>query len=337
MLYIRADMNSTIATGHMMRCLSIADAAREQGESAAFLLADRQAVPLLEQRGYGSIVLDSPWDDMEAELPALEAAIKGRGIQKVLIDSYQVTPRYLEQVTRMASTIYIDDLDRFLYPVDALAYYAVDWESHHYAQRYPGAKLLLGPSYAPLRKAFQDCGAKRIAPQVESLLLLSGGTDSYGVLGKLLEGISKGDYQRIEVICGMYDPHEAGLRRKYQGCSNIHFYKAVADMEAHMARADLAIAAGGTTLYELCAMGVPTISYSMADNQMRNVEWFQENAVIDYAGDARHTDVAACACRLLGQYRMDAGLRQERSIKMQKLVDGKGALRVAEGLGTKLK
>ncbi len=329
MLYIRADMNHMVATGHMMRCLSIADAAREQGEDAAFLLADRQAVPLLAQRGYGAIVLDSPWDDMEAELPALEEVIRGREIRKILIDSYRVTPGYLEKVSQMAYTVYIDDLDRFSYPVDALVYYAADWESHCYSQRYGETKLLLGPSYTPLRKAFQGCREKEIAPQAESLLLLSGGTDPYGMLDKLLEEIRIGDYRRIEVICGMYDSQEMGLRRKYGNCGNVHFYKAVADMEAHMAHADLAVAAGGTTLYELCALGVPAISYSMADNQLPNVGWFHKNAVIDYAGDVRFTDAAGEACRLLEQYHGDARLRQERSRRMQKLIDGKGAFRIA--------
>lgn len=346
MLYIRADMNDTIATGHIMRCLSIAEAARELGEQTVFLLADGQAVPLLEQKGYGSIVLHSPWNHMEAELPALQKAIEERGIQKLLVDSYQVTPMYLEKVSQMAKVIYIDDVDRFHYPVNGLIYYAVDWELHHYAERYQeGSKchgkgnrmgrpprLLLGTEYAPLRKAFQDCGKKEIKPKAENLLLLSGGTDPYGILGKILERINRKPYKRVEVICGMYDPQYGHLREQYQKDANVHFYKAVSDMEAHMEGADLAVAAGGTTLYELCAMGVPTISYSMADNQVRNVQRFQEIQVIDYAGDVRDTDVAGNVSGFLSRYYENAALRQERSQRMQRLVDGRGAIRIAEGI-----
>ena len=51
MLYIRTDMNETIATGHMMRCLSIADAAKKQGQETVFLVADAQAQELLKKRG----------------------------------------------------------------------------------------------------------------------------------------------------------------------------------------------------------------------------------------------------------------------------------------------
>ena len=52
MLYIRADMNNRVATGHMMRCLSIADAASSLGEEVTFLLADNQALGLIKERGY---------------------------------------------------------------------------------------------------------------------------------------------------------------------------------------------------------------------------------------------------------------------------------------------
>lgn len=69
MLYIRTDMNNMIATGHVMRCLAIAEAAKEQGEQVTFLLSDEQAVELIEQRGYQTIVLHTSWYDMESELP----------------------------------------------------------------------------------------------------------------------------------------------------------------------------------------------------------------------------------------------------------------------------
>ena len=75
MLYIRADMNEQIATGHIMRCLSIADALIVAGESVTFILADEQAVDLLKQRGYDAIVLHTEWNQMEKELPALSHVI----------------------------------------------------------------------------------------------------------------------------------------------------------------------------------------------------------------------------------------------------------------------
>ena len=99
-----------------------------------------------------------------------------------------------------------------------------------------------------------------------------------------------------------------------------------------MSRACMAVTAGGTTLYELCAMGVPTVSYSMADNQIPNVQKFHEMQLIDYTGDIRNTDVAGHISGLLEKYQEDMSLRQERSQRMQELVDGKGAARIADGI-----
>ena len=69
-----------------------------------------------------------------------------------------------------------------------------------------------------------------------------------------------------------------------------------------MKKADIAISAGGTTLYELCACGTPTISYSFADNQLDNVEQFQKDELIDYAGDVRKTNIFENVKKRLNQY-----------------------------------
>ena len=91
MIFIRTDMNEKIATGHVMRCLSIADALKEQGKEVHFLLADEQAQNLIQSRGYESIVLHTVWNDMDSEIPVLLAAIDRYKITRILIDSYQVT------------------------------------------------------------------------------------------------------------------------------------------------------------------------------------------------------------------------------------------------------
>ena len=115
MLYIRTDMNDKIATGHLMRCLSIADVAKQYGEDTVFLLADEQAVEILRSRGHQFIVLHTKWNDMDSELQVIENVISERKIDKILIDSYQVTENYLKRLTDRVTTFYIDDLNAFIY------------------------------------------------------------------------------------------------------------------------------------------------------------------------------------------------------------------------------
>lgn len=323
-------MNQVIATGHVMRDLSIAHAASQLGERVIFILADSQAVSYIADKGYESIVLDTKWNDLEAELPVMEKVIKENGITSLLVDSYQVTETYLRELSAMTKVIYLDDLNAFHYEADAIICYANYWEKFQYPQRYQNVKLYLGTEYMPLRKVFSDIGDKKIKDKVEALLLMSGGNDEKHILSGILEAVSITDFKNITVICGKYYAGYERLVDKYKDYENICIYQAVTDIEKYMQKADFAVSAGGTTLYELCACGTPTISFSLADNQLDNVKKFAEDAIIDYAGDVRYDAVIENVADLISKYKDNKTLRQERSAKMQKVVDGKGAKRIAE-------
>ena len=123
-IYIRADMNEVIATGHVMRCLSIADAAKEQGKEAVFIVADEKPIEILKKRGYEAIVLHTLWNNMDKELEVLLPLIKEKNIKKLLVDSYQVTKNYLQSLEEVTEVFYLDDLDAFEYPVSNVICYA---------------------------------------------------------------------------------------------------------------------------------------------------------------------------------------------------------------------
>ena len=96
---------------------------------------------------------------------------------------------------------------------------------------------------------------------------------------------------------------------------------------------DIAITAGGTTLYELCATGVPSIAFTMADNQVDFTKSFHEHEAICYVGDARSDNALArnLAARLFSIL-PDKALRTRLSANARKLVDGRGAERIADAI-----
>ena len=109
MILIRADANEKIGLGHVMRCLSIAHALKEKGETVKMICADDSAEEIIRQHGLELICLQTDYSDMESELEALipitdEAAV-------ILIDSYYVTASYFEQLRRHIRIAYIDDLN----------------------------------------------------------------------------------------------------------------------------------------------------------------------------------------------------------------------------------
>lgn len=332
MLYIRTDMNRFMATGHVMRCLSIAEAAVKLGKSVTFILADGQALELIRKRGFDAAVLHTEWNHMEEEIDALREVVKCRRDAVLLVDSYMATPGYLQVLSTWMKTAYIDDLGAEDYPVHILICYAGYWRKFHFSERYGKARLLLGMQYAPLGMQFQNLTERAIRSKVENILLLSGGTDRFGVLAGLLERLCNKEYRNITVICGQYYRDYDAQCRRFSGYSNIHFHKAVKNMRDYMIKADVAVSAGGTALYELCACGTPAVSYSFADNQLDNVRYFQKEDLIDYAGDVRDTDIYDQTALLLEKYSSLYELRRGRSQRMQELVDGKGAARIVQGL-----
>lgn len=332
MLYIRTDMNDVIATGHVMRCLSIADAASALGEQTVFITADENPTELIKSRGYTSIVLHTKWNDMESEIEALTSVIQECGTKQILIDSYQVTDKYLKAIKQQAKVFYIDDVNAFLYPADGLICYAAYCDEFQYEKHYTGRDIVLytGTKYVPLRQVFCHMKPKSICTKAENLLILSGGTDPYNFIANLLKNMNKSLYQHIYVICGKYYANYKELCKTYENEKNIHLYSGVADIEKYMQLADVAISAGGTTLYELCAVGTPTITYSFADNQLKNVQKFSEMNVMDYAGDLRKDAVVENVLKYLTMLDADIEIRKKKAVQMQQLVDGAGAERIAK-------
>ncbi len=328
-IYIRADMNEIIATGHIMRCLSIADAAREQGVKTIFIVADEKPLEMLEKRGYEAIVLHTLWNHMEEELDTLIPIIKENNIQKLLVDSYQVTEEYLRRLEEVTEVFYLDDLDAFEYPVRNVICYANYYGKLSYNNYRRDVSFYLGTEYMPLRKVYQNCKPKNIKEKIENIMILSGGSDNYHMIEHIADMYKDNKQVQADIICGAFYPDFQGLKDKFEEYHNLHFHQNVSNLDEFMEKADLAISAGGTTLYELCAKGTPTISYSFADNQLKNVQQFEEDNFISYAGDVRFDKVYENIYQLFEKYQ-ESNLRKERSTRMQQVVDGQGAARIAK-------
>ncbi|MCD7826510.1 MAG: UDP-2,4-diacetamido-2,4,6-trideoxy-beta-L-altropyranose hydrolase [Clostridiaceae bacterium] len=330
MIYIRADMNDIIATGHIMRCLAIADAVRELGDDVTFITADSKAASLLSEKSYHNIILDSAWNDLEGELPGLCATLKKLDAKCLLIDSYYVTEKYLKEISAIVQTIYLDDLNSFFYPVHGLICYANYWKKFNYHERYTAAELLLGTEYVPLRKEFRSCTPKTIKKEIENVLIVSGGSDNENTIRRLLCSFERIDIKQICVVCGIYYKDFDGLINDF-GCNKkIDIRRNAANIKDYFESADLVFSAGGSTLYELCACGTPTVSFALADNQINNVRQFADDGLIPYIGDVREIDISQNVPEIVKK--MTYEMRCKISGKMQKVVDGKGAMRIAEFL-----
>lgn len=338
MFYIRIDVNSQIGIGHAMRCLSIADSLKGLGENITFITADRDGISLLEQRGYPVVCLNGKWDEPEQELEDLLKLVQKNPGKCIIVDKYEVSEKYLEELKKLIKVVYIDDLNRFVYPCDYLISYANYYAKFKYEVQYEkNVKLLLGTEYVPLRKEYSSREAKKINTIGNRIIFLSGGTDNYGVtLAFVKELIRQQVLEKydIRIICGAFHKDIEILKKLSKDYENIEVFVQVKDMWNHMEWADMAVSAGGTTLYELSACGTPFIAYTIADNQLDNVLCFESENHIYYAGDMREK-LKQNMEKLVWELNLLRDNQKERkriSESLRQLVDGNGSLRIAKAL-----
>lgn len=339
MIYIRADANDKIGIGHMMRCFSIAQALRKRGTEATFFVADRSSAKMAAEAGFGYVCLNSDYDHLDLEADRLLQHMRERSVDHLLVDSYFVTESYMNRIREPACLAYIDDVNRFVYPCDLLINYNIYAKNLRYGERYRAAGLstdfALGLSYMPLRPAYVNLVRK--PHDGIRILVTTGATDSLDVLGNFLSAfLEKGLNSRAEVyaIVGRYNHNREALRKRFGQIRAIHLLDPQPDLAELIASCDIAVTAGGTTVYELCAGGIPSVMLTIADNQRMAAEEFDKKGLIPYAGDVR-CDMAGTMERVMGEilrYLEDPKQRAAASDRLRTVVDGGGADRIAERL-----
>ena len=340
MFYIRADANEVIGTGHVMRCLSIAEEMQRQGETVTFIIADERAEELVVSKGFPVICLHTVWDDLEQELDILLYIIKEHQIPLLILDSYYVTEYYLQQLRQYVRLVYIDDLNSFLYPVDLLINYNIYAAQLDYETRYRQAGLstefALGCQYAPLREEFKMT-KRECRSEVAQIMITSGGTDSYNVIGHLLECLYKQEWFadiQYHIILGRFNQNRKMLEAQWEKVENVQFHVDVSNISDYMKQCDLAVTAAGSTVYELCACGIPSIMYTLADNQLAIARTISQMGIMPWAGDVRK-ELSDCLENIIYEIqilRADKDKRKKLSWNMMQLVDAKGCSRIVKQL-----
>lgn len=340
-IWIRADGNKEIASGHLMRTLSIAFELKKRGAGVQYILADETSLSWLRRmeklhrEGWEELpaaVLELPYGNPDAELPLLKDMLDREKERPdlILVDSYAVSSAWMGELRGLGVPVAcIDDEMRTDLPADLVVNYDPDAEeqieeklaAQNTAAAMIGAgredgKFLLGPSYAPLRAQFEDL-TPMVRQQVRRIFISTGGTDPYKAAGAL-EQLIKGLGLEAVVMAPGYPPISQAAKAM-QSC-------------------DLAVSAAGTTLYELCAAGVPTLCYSMADNQEIFAKAMERAGAVNYLGDIRMSrgiePKTEQILRWVEEHRDPSGyaVRCTEARRMHQCTDGKGAGRIAEAI-----
>ena len=333
MILIRADANEHIGAGHVTRCLSVARALRARGAEVRFVTADHRADRLIEGQGFSALCLHTDWRDKDGETETLLRAIAPLSPSLVLADSYTVTPRYFAALRRAAPAAYLDDLCRDDCAADIIINYNIyARESDYAAAKKAGARLLLTPRYAPLREEFRDLPPLPVNGTAGNVFVSAGGADPERVTEKMLAELCPAFPEAtFHFVIGGLNPRLDAIRKA--AGDNVVLHVNEARMAALMRSCDAAVAAAGVTLYELCACGLPTVVYTLADNQLAAAAEFDRRGLMRSAGDCRNDPgFIARLQKELAALTADRAERARLSQATQALADGRGADRIAEEL-----
>jgi UDP-2,4-diacetamido-2,4,6-trideoxy-beta-L-altropyranose hydrolase len=312
------------------------------GHLGDVLARDGFAVTLLPQpacivnkgNDYAAWLGVSQQEDADQTITALE----NQQCDWLIIDHYgldRVWEAQLQSHTR--KLMVIDDLANRPHECNMLLdqNYVVASQERNQACVPAHCQLLLGPRYALLRPEYAQYSEtmELRTGDIKHVLVFMGGADNANITGKVLSALSAVQLAHLEVdvVIGHGFIHKAEVTEQASARLNTHIHGPRPHLADLMAKADLAVGAGGGTTWERLCMGLPSLVLSIAENQVPACEALASSGLIRYLGDAHKLDVATIESALLEVLAV-AGQLHALATSYKALVDGRGAHRVAEAM-----
>ena len=284
-LLIRADADSRIGIGHVMRCLALAQAWQDSGGKAVLVAAElpEGLEERLRHEGIQLARITAPVGGPE-DAAATLAVARHHKAAWVVVDGYAFSAHYFDALREAGPRVVaVDDMGHLeRYPVDVLLNQNLSATSAMYDGRTgPSTTLLLGPRFSLLRREF-----RRIPTRTQSgpheprrVLVTFGGADHENLTGDVLRNLQRTVLRDLHVIvlAGAANPHVPMLRELAAGMRfSCEVRVDVSNVAELMAWADAAITAGGSTVWELASLGVPALIGAVEQNQLMGVSALSE-------------------------------------------------------------
>ena len=346
----RTDANSEIGTGHFMRCLTLADELKKHDAETCFVARELPAylIQMLQERGIDLYELPDVDTENTDELPHAQwlkgsqhqdamqtiEALGAANLNWLVVDHYAIDHRWETKLRKLANRILvIDDLADRQHDCDLLLdqNFYQEMDTRYVGKVPQNCKLLLGPTCALLREEFREA-RKSVRPrigEIKNVLVFFGGVDIENLTTMALKALIVLNLGlQVNVVIGRGHPHIQEIEvlcKQYNFSCHIQT-KHIAVL---MARADLAIGAGGSSNWERCCLGLPSIVIATAKNQVFiSKELNTLNACI-YLGWFENVNSVMLQNMIISLIYSSSTLRSI-SNKAITLVDGNGAINVVK-------
>ncbi len=346
----RVDASVQIGTGHVYRCLVLARELRKRGVDCHFLhrllqgnMAARirsEGFPVTEltppkrktcgTNGYEAWLGVPQFEDAQETLPHLEKLAP----DWVILDHYSIGAEWeqiVKQCTRWLGVI--DDLANRSHDCDLLVDQNYFRElARRYRNLVPShCQTLLGPFYALINPAYGK--TRRTRKDIARIFIFYGGVDATSEITRALRILSKESFRHIpvDIVAGIHQQTPRSLEVLVSAHPNARLLPVQKDLLELMTQADLALGAGGVTMWERCANGLPTIVTTVAENQIPSTRELARYGSIVYAGHAPNISDQDFENVLKSLFSSPSQV-MELSNMAQLVTDGLGVMRVAEAM-----
>lgn len=329
---LRVDAGLEVGLGHLHRCLSLANALAQKGSTSHFVIPESAAIG--SRITCDGITVDEIPSDSSLEVDlniTLNCARRVRA-RVVVVDSCVVGWDYLWKLRRAGHyVVSIDDLAEMIFPSQLIVNGNVYAQELFYESASGDTRFLLGTEYVMLRPEFWNVPSRAVRDDIRRVLLTVGGTDQQNLMPKLLSLMDDlpGDFGVIAILGPFFENRREVEVAKRHSKRSVQLIYAPESVGSIMLEADLAISGGGQTLYELACTGCPTVALQVAPDQHQHVRALFKAGVVymgEYSRDTELNKLRGSVLSLLG----DREARARMSEAGQRLIDGRGALRVAE-------
>lgn len=331
---VRVDGGPNIGMGHIQRCLVLGSQLKKNGTEILFISKKDETIKKkIKQEEFEVIALKDNID-LKEDLKNTINAIKTHRVNAVITDSYAVNEYYLTEIKKTVPLLVsIDDLAKISFPSDIVINQNVYAKELNYHSSTGRTKFLLGPKYTLLREEFSNLSKRKINEKVKNILITLGGSDSFNLTPKILKILDGVNHDfKITVAIGPFFKNIAEIEKTAKEINKkVELIYDSYEMSKIMLANDLAIAGGGTTLYELAATGTPALAFCLAENQLKNIKGMAEaGALINMGWGNNWTEKEFCA--KIGEPFDNYILRKRLSKSGEKLVDNKGKYRAAKSI-----
>jgi len=310
--------------GHITRCTSVYQAFEERGiKSQLIVNGDETIEDLLKGKNYKVF----NWlDDQQLLFEILD------NVNIVFIDSYLAEHDIYERISEQVETaVYFDDDLRIDYPKGFVLNGAIFAEELPYPKK-EDVTNLLGTMYTPIRREFWDTPPKLIRREVEMLMVTFGGSDMCNVTPKVQKVLNKTyPYLQKKLIVTRFFANMSEVKKLQDKNTELIYEPDAIELKEIMQECDIAISAGGQTLYELARVGVPTIGICIAQNQLQNLKGWSKSGFLEYIGWYNDKDIQSKLIAALEKTK-SYNKRISCSKKTRELINGKGSRRICDTL-----